>query len=286
MRRMGMLLLSFLLISFFVLQNRGMLFKSDRVEAAGGLTFDLGVPNGDPIFNFSDITPGFTQTRNIIATNGDAVIRTASVKAMKSGGSGSLENALFIVISENGNDIYGGMSSSGPKSLANFFADSISKGGIKLSHIDPGKNTTYAITVSMDKNTPRDFENTSLSFDLKFGIYSEIPLLCEGIHFKRTVYGTSGNDVIRELSGNTLVISYGGDDKIITGSGNDCIVTEGGNSIIRTGSGNDVVISGNGRNKIYGMSGNDTLLGGMESVIHGGNGIDTCTGEIKKGCEH
>lgn len=264
--------------------------SNNRVDAAGALTFNIGVSNGQPIFTFSNIAPGFTTSHTVTANNGDTVARKAGVKGIKTSSLKNLENVMHIVISSNGTDLYGGSSSTGPKTLKQFFADSQSINGVELTTINPGNSTQYVFTVTFDTSANNQYQQASVLFDLSFGIVTSLPAACEGMKFNKTIYGTSGNDNIQGTVGNDLIIGFEGNDRIDGGVGNDCIVggTAGGN--IQGGVGNDVIIGsegvdkidgGVGADKIYAFGGNDTINGGVDNdEIYAGAGNDSIDAEV------
>jgi Ca2+-binding RTX toxin-like protein len=267
------------------------IFANNRVDAAGALTFNIGVPNGQPIFTFSNIAPGFTQTKSVTANNGDSVVRTAGVKGVKTA-TGILDEALIITIKQNSTTLYG------PKKLSEFFADSQAVNGITLSNVNPGDTSTYDFIITFDPAAGNNFQNQTTQFDLTFGIVTDIPAACEGIRFARTIYGTSGNDTINGTTQNDLIIALEGNDKVNSGVGNDCVVAgigndtvDGGvgndvldagdgNDIVHAGVGNDIVFGGVGADDLYGEVGNDEMFGSSgNDRMWGGVGNDTLNGE-------
>ncbi len=301
-------------VVLYVKDNFANLFNN-RVDAAGALTFNMGVNNGDPIFTFNNIVPGFTVDKTVTANNGDSIARTVGVKGVKSV-QGVLDEALMIEISENGNTLYG------PKKLSTFFADSQSINGIVLSQISSGDSAQYVFTVTFDTDAGNEFQNQIITFDLLFGITTDIPAACGDIKIQNIIYGTSGNDRLRGTSKNDLIIGFEGNDQIEGGSGHDCIVggegnnkidggsghdvlsAIGGNNTIEGGSGNDQMFDGQGNSRlsggsgndmIFGGSGNDVLIGGAgndmldgeegEDRADGGSGRDNCSAEAQRSCE-
>lgn len=293
-----------------------------RVDAAGALSFNTGVANGQPIFSFSNISPGFSTSHNITAENSDTVARKTGVKGIKTSG-GILDNALLIEIKQNGSTLYG------PKMLSEFFSDSQTLNGVELSQLNPGQSAEYEFFVTFESSAGNEYQNQSLVFDLQFGIIGEdLPQACTGIKFSKTIYGTAGNDRIQGTTGNDLIYTFEGNDTIDGGVGNDCIISGpgndtinggvgndvidagAGNDIVRAGVGNDRILGGSGEDKIYGDVGNDyiegndgndqlwggvgndTLIGGLgndsldgevgNDTLQGGDGIDNATGGVGK----
>jgi len=270
-------------IAFYVKNNFHLFAHVNRVDAAGALTFELGVPNGQPIFTFNNIAPGDSQTHTITVHNGDKTARTVSVKGVKTSGTGGLEGGMDIVISENGTDIYGGTSGTGEKTLAQFFQDSQSTNGVELTSVEKNTSTSYIFTVTFDPQSGNQYQNTSITFDLQFGIFTNIPLACGTMKFSKTLYGTNGSDRLTTGSGNTLIISFEGNDRITLGSGRSCVVAGNGDNVIRAGSGKEIIMVGDGDNKITGGSGNEAIIiGNGNNTITGGSGKMT----IQEGTGH
>lgn len=276
-------------IAFYMKNNFHLFDHVDRVDAAGALTFDLGVPNGQPIFTFHNIAPGFSQSHTVTVHNGDTTAHTVSVKGIKTSGTGNLENGMSIVITQNGTDIYGGASATGYKTLAQFFQDSQSTNGVELTSVAKNASTSYVFTVTFDAQSGNQYQGKNVTFDLQFGIFTDIPEACGSMKFSKTLYGTDGNDTLKAGSDNTLIVSFDGDDKITLGSGNVCVISGNGNNTIKGGSGRAIIVVGDGNNTITGGSGNETItLGNGDNTIKGGSGNITIhagigNNKIKKG---
>jgi Ca2+-binding RTX toxin-like protein len=289
-------------------------FDTGRVEAAGSVTFNLGNVGTGPMFTFSNIAPGFSESKTITVQNGDTVGRTIGVKATKSA-PGDLDSGLEVTITEGSTILYG------PKSLSEFYTDSSTINGVTLSTVAPNGSTSYVLTVTFPTSKGNEYQNQTTAFDLSFGLVTEVPLACEGIRFNKTIFGTSGNDNLHGTTGNDLIVGLEGNDKIDSGVGNDCIVGGSGTNTINGGVGNDiitggfankinagtgddVIVGGNGNDTIDGGTGKDkiTSLGGDDKIqggvgndeidggtgsnsIDGGTGKDTCTNGVKKHCE-
>lgn len=261
------------IIGFYVKNNFRLFAHVNRVDAAGALTFDLGVPNGQPIFTFNNIAPGFSQSHTVTVHNGDKATRTVSVKGIKTSGTGNLENGMSIVIAQNRKDIYGGTSATGHKTLSQFFQDSQSTNGIELTSVAKNASTSYVFTVTFDTQSGNQYQGKNITFDMQFGIFTNIPEACGAMKFGKTLYGTEDNDRLKAGSNNTLIISFGGNDKITLGSGNACVISGNGNNTIRGGSGRAIIVVGDGNNTIIGGSGNETItVGNGDNTIKGGSG--------------
>lgn len=245
---------------------------NNRVDAAGALTFNIGVPNGSPIFTFTNIEPGFSKTHSIKANNADTVSRMTGVKGIKTA-PGILDQALIIEISHNGTTLYG------PKKLSEFFTDSQTANGVALSSVDPGDQVTYDFTVTFDPTSGNAYQEQTATFDLSFGIVTDLPGECEGIRFSKIIYGTAGSDRLQGTVGNDLIIALEGNDTIDGGVGNDCIVAGPGNDTIQGGVGNDIIDAGFGNDTVHAGVGNDLVIGGSgDDQIYGDVGNDVLYG--------
>lgn len=243
-----------------------------RVDAAGALKFNLGVPNGRPIFTFNSFSPGDSTSKTVKANNGDSVTRIASVKGIKTF-PGSLDQALTIEITHNGQILYG------PKTLPEFFIDSESVNGVVLSSINAGDKAEYDFRITFAQNSGNEYQNQHVSFDLLFGIITDIPAVCDGIKFDKVIYGTAGNDKLKGTSGNDLIIGFEGNDTIDGGIGDDCIIGGAGNDKLSGGIGDDIIDGGDGNDDIQGGVGDDYLIGGNgNDKMDGGVGDDTMFG--------
>jgi Ca2+-binding RTX toxin-like protein len=262
---------------------------ASTVRASGDLTVIWGVPEGDPIFVISNSAPGDTEERTVTVSNGAGSSRPVGIKASKTSGSGSLENVLQVVISENGTDLYGGSSPTGPKTMSDFFSESSSLEFIALSNLGPGATTNYKIAVTFDPNAGNEYQNTSVVFDLNIGVGFDLPAACENLNLSpNPIFGTAGNDTIHATTKSDLIITFEGNDKVFGKSGNDCIIGglgndelrgETGDDVIIGGEGNDLVIGATGDDYIEGNSGNDEVRGETgKDILNGGEGNDTVTG--------
>lgn len=256
------------------------------VRAVGDLNVLWGVPDGDPIFSISNFLPGDVENRTVEVINGASSARMVYTKGMLTPPS-LLSGALEITVSENGTDIYGGSSGTGIKTLDNFFTQSASSGGIILSTMQPGTSTHFTFSVRFPPELGNDYQNTSIVFDIIFGIVQVIPDECNNLEFNdEPIYGTSGNDTIQGTSGNDLIFGLEGDDTILGRSASDCIVGGSGDDLIDAGSGADILVGDEGNDVLKGRSGNDTLIGGPgDDSANGDSGTDTCDAEAELLCE-
>ena len=326
MKKRILILLSLITIGALLIQSNGLgLFGKNTAYAVGDLTVDWGTGIGDvgPIFNVSNFAPGETESRNVDVSNGAPSPRPVGVRGIETSEIGSISGVLNIVISEVGSDLYGGSSPTGPKTLAQFFAESSGPNGIPLSNLGSGNSTQYTFDVTFDQNAGNDFQSNSIVFDLQIGVSVDLPSSCDNITFNgNIIFGTAGADALTGGSKNDLIIGFEGNDVLSGGSGNDCLVGGSGRDILNGGSGNDIhdggsqndiinggsgndqidgglgndfidagsdndIVSGdNGNDNINGGSGNDTLTGGNGTdTVRGGSGTDTCDGETEFTCE-
>lgn len=317
MKKRILTLLSLILIGTLIVHSNGLgLFDKKVAYAVGDLTV---LWDSTPLFNESNIVPGFTQTKTVNVTNGAPTARPVGVRGIFVSDTDNLDSVLNIEIKEGAFTLYS-------DTLEQFFADSAGPDGIPLSTLGPSPaNTTYSFKVTFDSGAGNDFQNQSIVFNLQIGIAIDLPAACESINFgpSSPIFGTAGNDNINGSSQNDLIVAFEGADKISSGGGKDCVITTGGgDDKVSTGTGNDVVITGDGDDKIdlgagndianagggkdkvtggsgndtingeagdddlEGGSGNDTLTGGLGTdKAKGGSGIDTCDAETETSCE-
>ncbi|MBI2034554.1 MAG: hypothetical protein HYT11_02355, partial [Candidatus Levybacteria bacterium] len=137
-------LISLILIIALVIQSQGFgLFEKKTAYAVGDLNVIWGVPDGDPIFVVNNMLPGDDEDRDVNVTNGGTVPREVGVRGIKTEEMLVMASVLDFVISENGTDLYGGASITGPKTLQEFFDESSGLNGISLSTLNNGDTTTY-----------------------------------------------------------------------------------------------------------------------------------------------
>ncbi len=257
------------------------LFNPSTVRAVGDLNVVWGVPDGDPIFVVSNMLPGDVEERSVDVANGGTVPRNVGIRGIKTEEIASFASILDFVISEGGNDLYGGTSPTGPKTLQEFFDDSGGPNGLFLSTINNGNSTTYSFKATFPSDSGNEYQGAKVVFDLIIGISVDIPTECEGINFSpdpivgtaqgETLNGTSGNDLIMGLEGSDIINGNGGDDCILGGPGAE--------NSIHGGEGNDVIFGNDGADSIYGEAGDDLIIGGLGAdTLRGGDGNDHLIG--------
>lgn len=264
---------------------------SPTAYAVGDLLIDWGVlVPGDPIFTVNNMLPGDVESRDVDVTNNGTVSRAVSVRGDKTSETADFSTILDFVISNGSGDLYGGTSPTGPKTLADFFADSAAVDGLFLSNLAPSASTTYTFKATFPGAAGNEFQEASVVFDLQIGIsIGGVPAECSHITFSgppilgtssaETIFGTLENDLIIAFEGNDKVSAFSGDDCIIGGEGNDELRGELDNDIIFGNEGDDLVVGAVGNDKLFGGEGNDTIRGeNDDDYIEGNNGNDIITG--------
>lgn len=258
------------------------LFKNpSTVRASGDLTIIWGVPDGDSIFVIANAAPGDVQERIVTVSNGAGSSRQVGIKAIKTAGSGNIESVLNVVISEGVTDLYGGSTSGGPKTLAQFFSESSSLEFIPLSTLLAGASTNYKIKITFDPSAGNEFQNTSVTFDLQIGTGFQVPEECLELNLSTTpIFGTAGNDTIHGTQKSELIMTFEGNDKVFGKSGDDCIIGGEGNDQLRGELGSDVILGEGGNDFLIGALGKDIIFGGLgDDQIRGEVGDDSLFGE-------
>jgi Ca2+-binding RTX toxin-like protein len=247
--------------------------------AVGDLTINWGVPEGSPIFTITNFAPGQTVSRNVNVTNNASTARSLGVKGVVTA-TDPLSDQLNIVISANGTPLYGTDSSTGQKTLTNFFTDSAAPTGIPLLMLQPGGNTTLTFSVAFNDDATNTVQGASVTFDITLGIAIDVPAACAGISLSGApIFGTERGDAIRGTTGNDLIFAFEGGDSVRGLGGDDCIVGGAGADTLRGGNGNDIILGEAGGDSLNGENGNDTLDGGADSDgLRGGNGEDILAG--------
>ena len=255
-------------------------FLNDNdVLAVGDLTIDWGVTTGQPIFVVTNMLPGDVEDRDVVITNDGIVTRGVGVRGVQTNVSENLENVIDFVITEGGNDIYGG--TLGNKTLGQFFADSGGPNGLFLFNLTPTLTKTVNFEATFQESAGNEFQGTEVVFDLIIGISMAIPADCEGIDLLPSpIVGTGAAETLNGTPGNDLIMGLEGADKINGKGGDDCILGgSGAENTINGNNGNDVIFGEAGGDHINGNNGDDLLVGGSGAdVINGGNGKDHLIG--------
>ena len=279
-----------LLLSFTVFIAGFSIYQSQRpstVRAFGDLTVDFHtVLPGDPIFEVANMAPGDAEDRDVDVTNTGTVDRFVAVKGLRTGGVGTdpkLETVLDVVISEGGNDLYGGTSPTGPKSVQEFFDDSGDPNGIPLSILPDGDTTTYNIEVTFPTSAGNPFQGKSVIFDLTFGIITGESLVINEVYY--LVDSDHGLDSPKDRGISNIIAQ-----NINTGPGstniakvkikNICKILQQNNSNIN----NNVNINTNtGGNSASGNTGGGSIVtGAINAVVNIFNGGNSNTASCAK----
>lgn len=289
MKRRILTVICLILIGVIAYQNKGFgLFQNKIVFAVGDLTVTWDT---DPLFNETNIAPGFTQTKSVNVANGAVSTRPVGIRGILTSDTGNLASVMNIEIKEGATTLYS-------NTLSQFFIDSAGPDGIFLSNLNSGADTDYSFIVTFDTSAGNAYQNQTIIFDLQIGISVAVPAECQNIAFSGgPIFGTSGNDRINgtlkndfivTFEGNDRVFSHGGDDCIVGGEGDDQLRGETGNDVIFGNEGNDLLIGAVGNDKIFGGDGNDTIRGetgndnifgnGGDDKITGGSGNDVIDG--------
>ena len=280
MKKRLLMIISLILIGTILIQNNGFGILDKKVAyAVGGLAVSW---DSEPMFNETNIAPGFSKANSVTVENQDASPRAVAIKGIKTQDNANMARVMHIEIKEGGTVLYNA-------TLKKFFTDSTSPFGVYLSNINNGESTDYDIKITFDESAGNQYQNQTIVFDLQIGITVELPEACRNIIYpNNAIVGTSGNDNINGTSKNDLIVTYEGDDKVSASSGDDCIVTGDGNDRVDGGTGKDVIDLGNGDDKvspsgdtdyIYGGDGNDVIdAGSGNDFVYGGSGNDTLQG--------
>lgn len=123
-----------------------------------------------PMFDEGNWMPGKSVTRSITIENTDVFSRRIGVKAYNfyDRGVPGLSQGLSIVISNDSSVIYGNGSSTGHKSLANFYSEPV----IWLAFLPKERKANFTFTISMDFSKGNEYQGSSTTFDLLVGIES------------------------------------------------------------------------------------------------------------------
>lgn len=268
----------FVLLAVVVAVGLAGIYKETKlppsVRAFGDLIVDFGSPPfpPSPIFNFDDFKPGDCTTKTIKVTNNGVVPVFVAIKSTNITNS-ILSDVLSMIIKADGNPIYGEGSPTGPKTLSNFFTDSVPPDGLKLSLLPAGQMATYTFDVCFDINAGNDYQEISVVFDLIFGtltadhiVINEVYYLVDGNHGMdspkdRGIIWTDGKNVTVVIEGNGP-----GSTNIVTMSiTNYCKLIQSNSSTIN----NSVIIGGNtGGNTASGNTGGSTsIVTGASNVL-------------------
>jgi hypothetical protein len=143
--------------------------KVQTIRAFGDLKADFGIAPTAPLFHTVSIAAGESEAKSITVANEGPATKLVYIKAQQI--AAQRENfthteLLDIRIEDESNTLYGRGSSTGAKTVKDFFEDSSGKYGIALNAILSGKSKTYFIIVSYSEATGENVLKESLIFDL------------------------------------------------------------------------------------------------------------------------
>ncbi|MCK4473704.1 fibronectin type III domain-containing protein [Candidatus Parcubacteria bacterium] len=131
-----------------------------------------------PLFDEADFKPGDSITRWVKVTNNSGQTQPIATEAINWPGfpnssnvpNDDLSRALLIVIKkQGGSDLYGGSSSTGSKSLYNFYQDSDTYQEIYLSEVNNTQTTQYDFTISFPSEKENEWQEKTTGFDIIIG---------------------------------------------------------------------------------------------------------------------
>ena len=182
MKKKTLIIVSLVLIGAIGIANNFFgIFEKKTAYAVGDLNVLWGVPDGDPIFVVENMLPGDMEQRTVTVNNGASSQRPVGVRGVKTDEIASFAAILDFVISENGTDLYGGTSPTGPKTLQDFFDVSGGPDGLFLSYIPGGGSTSYKFKATFPEGSGNEYQGAKVVFDLIIGISIDIPDECEEI---------------------------------------------------------------------------------------------------------
>ena len=245
------------------------------VFAAGELEVTyLGLPLGDPIFEVTNSAPGDVETRDVDVENVSPAPQMVSVKGVRTAGAGvpQIEGILDIIIFDGATPLYGTGSPTGPKTVQDFFDDSMGENGILLGLINPGNTKTYTFTVTFAESANNDYQNKSVIFDLVFGVIVSDHVVINEVYYlvdEDHGFDSPKDRGILSITGNNAIIISGNG----TGSVNtvtvdirkNCKVVQQNHADIRNFV--DVVNNTGGNNASNNTNSSTTITSGNASVF-------------------
>ena len=160
-------------ITILVVLILGLLFIENSVSA---VTPPLSVEfQNNPLFEEANFLPGDSVTRWVKVTNNSGQAQRVLAQAINYPNPippGDLCHALMITISQNGVDLYGGSSATGPKTLCDFYQES-NPAPIYLSNINNNETIQYDFTISFPLDKGNDWQEKTTYFDIVIGFEQE-----------------------------------------------------------------------------------------------------------------
>ncbi len=145
-------------------------FQTSTVEAYGDLLVDFYVPVDTPMFTLTQIKPGETYSHLLAIKNLSNKTETVFIKGIQTGGTNlqpAIESMLELVIKEGNHIRYGTGSSTGRKTLAQFFKES-TKQGVAMDQLSSRQQKQYQLIVSFPASAGNEFQGKSVSFTASF----------------------------------------------------------------------------------------------------------------------
>lgn len=246
--------------------NRNVFNNPSSAYAVGDLTV---IWETDPLFNETNIVPGFTKTKTVNVANGASSIRPVGVRGILTSDPGNMKSVMNIKIKKGATTLYN-------NSLAQFFTNSGGPDGIFLSDLGPSANADYDFIVTFDSSAGNQFQNQTIVFNLQIGLSIELPEACDEIELlPNPIIGTAAAETLVGTPGNDLIMGLEGADKINGNSGDDCILGGTGADKINGNNGNDAIFGEEGADSINGNNGDDFIVGGAGAdSLKGENGKD------------
>jgi Ca2+-binding RTX toxin-like protein len=97
---------------------------------------------------------------------------------------------------------------------------------------------------------------------------------------QESIFGTSGNDILKGTPEFDSIFGDDGDDTINGVGGDDFLFGQNGNDKLNGGAGNDQLNGDDGNDTLDGGTGNDALFGwGGNDILNGGDGDDDLSGD-------
>lgn len=171
-------------------------------KTSGDLT--IIYPN-DPLFNETNIAPGYLTSKIITITNSSAEEKNIGVEFFGTADT-ELNDVLVFFIQKNGTTIYGG--SSDPKTLA----DLITAGEINLTTLASTTSADFTITSELGVNVDNSYQGKISVFDLSVGFIEieSLPLSIPPVDIPPNTNGLIlGEEIVNKeppLQGNILGI--------------------------------------------------------------------------------
>jgi hypothetical protein len=190
-------------IAYYSVGGIKSLLAGSTVRAFADLSVDFHVPANKPLFNYANMAPGTTITKTVDVTNTGTLGHVVAVRGVKKGGIGinpAIESVMSIVITDGVTSLYGSGSTTGAKTVQNFFSDSGGTNGIVLGYLVPSAHKAYTITASFPLSADNKYQGKSVIFDLLFGKAEANTIVINEVYYR--VDSTHGLDSPKD-QGNT-----------------------------------------------------------------------------------